>query len=175
MNERNKIFLVAFLLGFVLSCISSYFLKTIVTKFFDDMSSGNVGLMNATDPSESELKNAFLRYNNGEIPVVDISTITAFSWDRLYMFGDYTEPSEIDSVVGRSWRENCYTSIYTSEATLLVFTVNGIVIHCIDYYGDGIGDFLIPQEAYQEGISSQEALFVVNEHKRIIWIGNKDQ
>jgi hypothetical protein len=174
MTDKNKRFLVAFLLGFIISCISAHFLKTIVTKFFDDMSSGNIDLRNVSDPSESELKNAVLRYNNGEITVIDLSTITAFSWDRLYMFGDYTEPSEIDSVVGRSWRENCYTSISTSEATLLVFTSNGIVIHCIDYV-DGNGDFLIPKEAYQGGISSQEALFVVNDHKRIIWIGNKDQ
>jgi hypothetical protein len=61
-----------------------------------------------------------------------------------------------------------------SEGTLLVFTANKIVVHCIDF-ADSDGIFLIPEEAYQEGISRREALFVVNENDFVNWVGNKDQ
>src|SRR5262245_45268291 len=79
-------------------------------------------------PSKIALLDAIARHKNGEIPNVDLSTVTTFPWDRLYVFESYTQPSEIDAVVGRSWRKSCFTTIHTSEElALLVFTNNSQV------------------------------------------------
>src|SRR5688572_12828650 len=80
-------------------------------------------------PSKIALLDAISHHKNGEIPNVDLSTITTFPWDRLYVFEPYTQPSEIAAIVGRSWRESCFTSIDTSDGrALLVFTNNGQVV-----------------------------------------------
>jgi hypothetical protein len=52
MTDKNKTFLVAFLIGFILSCLTSYFIESSIAKLFDDLSSGNMDLRNAPDPSE---------------------------------------------------------------------------------------------------------------------------
>lgn len=89
------------------------------------------------------------------------------------MFGDYTSASEIDAVVGRSWRKNCYTEIGVSDGyILLVFTSSNMVVHCLDYPKNK-GYFLIPEQAYNQGLSAQESRFVMNEHGDLIWLGNK--
>ena len=145
----------------------------IIFDTFDNLSSGNIELRETPDPLKAELSNMVNSYNNGEIDIVDLSALTTFSWDRLYLFGDYTEPSEIDSIVGRSWRENCYTQISVSDGyILLVFVGNDVVVHCIDYPKDE-GDFLISDQIYKNSISFQEAFFVVDEHGKLIWTGDK--
>jgi len=145
----------------------------IIFDTFDNLSSGNIELRETPDPLKAELSNMVNRYNNGEIDIVDLSALTTFSWDRLYLFGDYTEPSEIDSIVGRSWRENCYTQISVSDGyILLVFVGNDVVVHCMDYPKDE-GYFLISDQIYKNSISFQEAFFVVDEHGRLIWTGDK--
>jgi hypothetical protein len=113
------------------------------------------------------------RYENGEVDVIDLSGLTTFSWDWLYLFGDYTQPSEIDSIVGKSWRERCYTDISVSDGyILLVFVENDAVVHCLDYPKND-GYFLISDEIYKNGISSQEASFVVDKYGMLILTGDK--
>jgi hypothetical protein len=88
------------------------------------------------------------------------------------MFGAYTSSSEIDGVVGRSWRRNCYTQVGVSDGyTLLVFTKDDNVVHCLDYPKEE-GDFLIPEQRYHEGLSSHESHFLVNEYGQLIWAAN---
>ncbi|HXD10365.1 MAG TPA: hypothetical protein VN653_09910 [Anaerolineales bacterium] len=142
---------------------------------FDRNSSGNLKLRETPDPLEVELCKTITGYKSNETSVIDLSTLTTFSWDRLYMFGAYTEPSEIDTVIGKSWRRNCYTEIRTSDGyTLLVFTKNNIVVHCSDYPKTE-GYFRISEEFYKSGISSQQAIFVLDEYGMIIWVGNKTE
>ena len=141
----------------------------IIFDTFDNLSSGNIELRETPNPLTAELSNMVNSYKNGEIDIVDLSALTTFSWDRLYLFGDYAEPKEIDSIVGRSWRENCYTNISVSDSyTLLVFVGNDVVVHCMDYPKNE-GDFLISDHVYKNGISSQEAFFTVDEHGILIW------
>ena len=123
-------------------------------------------------PSKIALLDAISRHKNGEIPNVDLSTITTFTWDRLYVFESYTQPSEIAAVGGRSWRESCFTTIGTSEGlALLVFTNNGQVVDCIEFPSN-IADFA-PLWEYEMGFSREEARFIVDERGQIIWVGNK--
>ena len=145
----------------------------IVFDTFDNLSSGNIELRETPDPLEAELSKMVNRYKNGEIEVVDLSALTSLSWDRLYLFGDYTYPTEIDSLVGRSWRDNCYTNISNSDGyVLLVFVENDVVVHCTDYPKNE-GYFLISNQIHKNGISSEEAFFTMNEHGMLIWTGDK--
>jgi len=123
-------------------------------------------------PSKIALLDAISRHKNGEIPNVDLSTITTFPWDRLYVFGPYTQPSEIAAVVGRSWHKSCFTTIDTSEGlALLVFTNNGQVVDCIEFPSN-IADFA-PLREYEMGFSIEEARFIVDETGQIILVTNK--
>jgi hypothetical protein len=146
--------------------------KTIFASL-DNLSSGNIELREAPDPLTAELSNMVNSYKNGEIDAIDISDLTTFSWDWLYLFGEYSQPSEIDSIVGRSWRKNCYTDISVSDGySLLVFVENGVVVHCLDY-PKSEGNFLISDQIHKNGISSQEASFVVDKYGMLIWTGDK--
>lgn len=122
-------------------------------------------------PSRIALLDAISRHKNGEIPNVDLSTITTFPWDRLYVFEPYTQQSEISAVVGRSWRESCFTSIDTSDGrALLVFTNSSQVVDCIEF-PINIADFA-PLWEYEMGFSREESRFVVDSRGRMIWVGN---
>jgi hypothetical protein len=125
------------------------------------------------DPLEAELSDTFLRYENGDIPVVDLSATTSFSWDRFYVFGPYTPLSSLESTVGRSWRKVCFTQIDVLEGyALLVFTKNNKVVHCLEY-PTGTYDFS-PLAAYSSGFSVQEALFKLDEKSgTVVWTEDK--
>lgn len=123
-------------------------------------------------PSEIALSNAISRYKNGEIPVVDLSTVTTFSWDRAYIFGPYTEGSEIDAVVGKSWRDSCFTTIAGSDGlTLLLFTRDEQAVGCIEFPRDQ-ADFE-SLESYESGFSVQEARFIMDERGNMVWVDGK--
>ena len=76
-----------------------------ILKEVDENSGGNSKLIGIPSPVESELSKLVVRYKNGELDNINASDATTFSWDKLYIFGSYTEPREIDSVAGRSWRK----------------------------------------------------------------------
>jgi len=141
-QKTASIFLMILLVIFV----SSLVIKTLLEEL-DSVTTGNIELLKTPDPLETELSNTVSRYKNNDITIIDLSAITTFSWDRLYMFGDYTSNSDIDSIVGRSWRELCYTQVGASDGyTLLIFTKNQAVVHCLDY-PKIMGDFRIPEQA----------------------------
>ncbi|MEO7838258.1 MAG: hypothetical protein ABIU06_02815 [Anaerolineales bacterium] len=170
-KQSQKIILILLIVMSVIILVSIG-AKTILDAL-DSVSSGNFEIRETSDPLKAELFNMISHHKNGELDVIDVSAATKFSWHRLYMFGDYTSPPEIDSVVGRSWRKNCYTQIGVSDGyTLLVFTDDNTVVHCLDYPKDE-GNFLIPEQAYQEGLSPQESLFTMNEYGDLIWVGDK--
>jgi len=124
------------------------------------------------DPLEAELSAMISRYENGETSFIDLSAITSFSWDRLYVFGPYTPLSSLESTVGRSWRNICFTQIDVLEGyDLLVFTKNKRVVRCLEYLADKYEFSLL--ESYSSGFSIQEARFVLDENKTVIWTGDK--
>ena len=145
--------------------------QLVLMVWYDLPYSGNVEFRETaiSDPLRAELSNMGWRYRNGEIEVIEVSAATTFSWQRLYIFGPYTSPLEIDDTVGRSWRKKCYTYIRNSDViNLLVFTDGKTVVQCLDY---PMIEGWFPE--FREGISSQEALFTVEKDSLLIWVGNQ--
>lgn len=111
-------------------------------------------------------------YKNGRISVIDISSITDFSWDRLYIFEPYTSPTWLDAALGSSWRTNCSTRIeYSDGVTLLLFMKNGKVMHCADYPRST--DFQVPWPPPEGGYSPRQARFVLDDKGRLVLEGTK--
>ena len=123
-------------------------------------------------PSEIALSEAISRHKNSEIPIVDLSKITTFSWDRVYVFGPYTELSKIDSVVGKSWHNYCFTTIDSYDGfALLIFTNKSQFVNCIELPRD-VADFA-SLETHKAGFSAKEAQFILDAKGNMIWVDNK--
>ena len=124
------------------------------------------------DPLSAKLSNMISQYENGEISVIDLSLMETFSWDRFYVFGPYTSLSELESTVGRSWRNICFTHIDVLENyALLVFAKERKVVHCLEYPTHTY-DFSSLAN-YSSGFSAQEANFVLDESGNVIWAHGK--
>lgn len=116
---------------------------------------------------QTNLARAISQNQAGEIPVVDFSSITTFSWDRLYIFGPYTSSEKIDSILGSFWIGSRFTSIKSSDRiTLLVFTKNGRVVQYLEF-PRGQGDFSPADNG--KGYAIEESRFLVDESGRMIW------
>jgi hypothetical protein len=48
----------------------------------------------------NNLENAISQYQAGEISVIDFSSLTDFTWDRLFIFGPYTSSKTINNNLG---------------------------------------------------------------------------
>ena len=69
---------------------------------------------------------ASLNKNRAE-SIIDLSKITTFSWDTLYIFPPYTPSDTLDRTLGEKWLGP--TNIEDSDGiVLLVFTDNGKVV-----------------------------------------------
>ncbi len=140
---------------------------------------GEVVTESPPDPLEVKLNDAALRYQNGDISIINISSLTTFSWDRLYIFGDYVETSRLDSIVGRSWRsnDNCNDPVnyvsYSDSYTLLVFSNQGVVIHCLAYEKYPYYLYYPIKGWDKSGYSPEEALFVISDTGRMVLKENK--
>lgn len=123
-------------------------------------------------PAETALSDAVSLYKRGEVSIVDLSTIVAFPWDRVYIFGPFTELSKIDAAIGKPWRDVCFTTIDSYEGyALLIFTNNHQAVDCIEY-PRGDADFA-SLEVHENGFSPEEARFILDERANMIWVGNK--
>ena len=62
-------------------------------------------------------------------PVLTISSVTEFQWDKLFIFGPYTPEKKIHEQLGYNWAEAEKTHIDSSDTFhLLVFVNNGKVV-----------------------------------------------
>lgn len=126
---------------------------------------------NSRQDLQSNLARAIFQNQAGEIQVVDLSSITTFPWDKLYVFGPYTSSQRIDSILGNFWIGSRFTSIKSNDRiTLLVFTRNGRVVQHLEF-PRGQGDFSPADNG--KGYAIEESHFLVDERGRIIWADNK--
>ena len=112
-----------------------------------------------SDPLELEITDAFSRYENGEIPFVDFSTITSFKWDRLYFIGPYTTYRELTYRFGTSWMA-CYTRTWGYDNwVFLVFSSGNKIVRCFDYpvYPYNLSGLV---EEFPDGVPVQDAIFI---------------
>jgi hypothetical protein len=122
---------------------------------------------------ECKLEYAMSQYKTGEIPAIDFSSLTGFSWDRLYIFGPYSHPKVIDSTIGTFWLSSRLTQIRTNEAIVLyVFTKNGHVVQHLETYR-GAPDFA--EADNRLGYSIEEARFIEDERGKIsTWLNEEE-
>jgi hypothetical protein len=112
----------------------------------------------APDTLIDEITNTFSRYENGEIPFVDFSTITSFSWDRLYIIGPYSTFKELTYRFGISWMAcDTYTTAYDNWV-FFVFASENKIVRCFDYPVDPYDFTFVSSE---EEIPAQEAKFIL--------------
>ncbi len=111
------------------------------------------------DPLESEITHAFSKYENGEIPFVDFSSITSFEWDRLFIIGPYSTYKDLTYRFGTSWM-SCFTRTWGYDGhVLLVFASDNKIVRCFDYpvYPFNLSGLA---DKYLDGIPAQDALFI---------------
>lgn len=115
----------------------------------------------------SILVRAIQKNRAGIIDKVDVSLLTSFSWDKLYVFGPYTPPKKIDTILDKYWIGSRFTEIKSSDRiSLLVFTKNGQVVQYLESPRSR-GDF--SPAANETGYSMIEAQFIVDEKGQMIW------
>ena len=174
MTRNQKVFRILLTLFMAIVCIA---VTMPILGFLSQVRLG-VPVVETPDPLRIRLIDLASRYQKGEISVIDISTITTFAWDRLYLFGNYTSIETLDDVVGESWHKTCPyqgSLLGSSDSfTLLVFTSNDMVIYCLSHQHDIYPFYFPPKGYYSElGYSPQEALFVVNKDRYMILKDNK--
>jgi hypothetical protein len=104
-------------------------------------------------------------YKIGDVDVIDISTITPFEWERLYLFAPYTSKERIVEVTGIKWSGNQKTFIESNDGIVLFIFVNeDKVVQYIDYHRDP--DFLL--SVRETGYSPSEAIFVLDQKGRVV-------
>ncbi len=111
---------------------------------------------------------------NQNSDIIDISKLTPFSWDRLYIFKPFTPIKSINSELGFTWEEANKTLINQDDSyNLLVFTIKNEVVNYIKW-PRGKGDFskiettVYPYESAkfllkQEKFGEQDWLFFYKE------------
>ena len=120
-----------------------------------------------SNTTELTLFDLISQYKIGKVDVIDLKTTTSFQWDRLYVFGPYTHSSRIVETVGTDWADICSASIeYDDGIVLLVFTLNGRSVQCVEYGRDN-GDFDMLED-YRAGISIDDAHFVLDKRENVI-------
>jgi hypothetical protein len=163
MNKSvKKILLISLMIGF---CI-------LVPFTLWELSEVTVKPAPTPDQLVADLAETINLYKKREVSEIDISLLTTFAWDRLYVFGAYTDLAKLDSMFGNSWRGKCHVTIdYSDSVALLVFAQNNKVVNCIEYptYENDFSGL----KKYESGFLHEEARFVLNERGNVIWIGDK--
>lgn len=139
---------------------------------FADFATTKIYPYPTSGPSKIALSEAISRYKQGEINAVDLSKVTTFSWDRVYVFGPHTESSKIAAIAGKSWQDSCFTTIEFSDGmALLLFIHDKQVVDCIEF-PQNEGAF-VSLASHESGFSVQEAQFIMDENGDMIWLGSK--
>ncbi|MCM3270716.1 hypothetical protein [Paenibacillus elgii] len=77
---------------------------------------------------------------------------TDFAWDKVYVFGPYTDPQTINAAVGYHWTDRHLS--YDDANKIIVFCDKGKVVRYIVYSGWMSND---GNELYDRPLSPEEA------------------
>ncbi|MBI5196252.1 MAG: hypothetical protein HZA10_08010 [Nitrospirae bacterium] len=115
---------------------------------------------------ESSVSSAIAKkVSRGEGTIINLSELTSFKWDRLYIFDPYESRDTIQNLIGQRFLKTNELSMGVSEGdTLLVFMKDNKVAHYFmhprgkgDFSGLGKDNWFTPQNAkfqvIQEGYS----------------------
>ena len=97
--------------------------------------------------------------DKGTGTVVQLSSLTDFSWDTVHVFPPYTSQAAIDEQLGFAWPEARATDIRDNDGiALLVFVSQGAVVRSVAQPRNK-GDFA--QVTSGRGLAPSAAVFVV--------------
>jgi hypothetical protein len=112
----------------------------------------------------TDISNAVLQNKAGERAVIDMSKITTFSWDKLYIFPPYTPYEKINSILGTEWFGS--RRIEGDEnIVLFVFTKEGKVVQYLEYLRIS-SDF---SNTGKMEYSFDDALFTINQQGKAVF------
>jgi hypothetical protein len=104
-------------------------------------------------------------YKAGTVDVIDISAITPFAWEKLYLFGPYTSEEIISEVTDIKRLGNLPTWIESDDGIVLfVFVNEGKIVRYMNVYRNT--DFASADR--RSGYSPSEAVFILDERGRAI-------
>jgi hypothetical protein len=114
---------------------------------------------------ESDLDLLIESYKVGKVDVIDISTITPFAWEKLYLFGPYSSKKEIAKITGIKRLGNLRSMIETNDGIVLfVFVDQNKIVQYMDYHRNP--DFA--ESVRDSGYGPSEAIFVLDETGRAV-------
>jgi hypothetical protein len=108
----------------------------------------------------ADLSLLLAKYKNNEVDIIDISTITPFTWEKLYLFGPYSTQERIATITGVGFAGHLDTTISSNDGiVLLVFVNKNSIVQYMEYPRST--DFLYVVR--DMGYSPEEAVFVLDE------------
>jgi hypothetical protein len=130
----------------------------------------------------NDLANLVSHYQQGQISVMDLATITPFEWDRVHLFAnfpDFMDEKDIDDILGRSWHniESCDYAVNTAVVyinsdsayyrksngySLFLFTHENTVVYCMFYVDTPVAHAYINSTDIKEGIPRENAFFIID-------------
>jgi hypothetical protein len=124
-------------------------------------------------PLANNFETAVSRYQTGDLSVIDFSTLTDFTWDRVYIFGPYSSSKYINNKLGRYWicSHNVETR-YFGHISLIVFVENGHVVDYLHFPGltkDSSTTF----DDSEYSVDEAKFIIVIDDHGNFIWIGRQ--
>lgn len=115
------------------------------------------------DELEIDLDSLIESYKAGEVDVIDISTITPFAWEKLYLFGPYSSKEQIVEVTGIRRLGSLETMIeYSDGIVLFVFVDQNKIVKYMDYHRSPDFTYSIRESGY----TPSEAIFVLDDKDR---------
>ncbi len=116
----------------------------------------------------TQIQTGISEYENMAKPYIDFSSITDFSWERMYIFNAYTDCDEIRKNIDVYWRGCQNTGIELYEGrSLFVFIKNGKVVQHVVVPGIRI------DKQNNDGYSFIEAHFIINGYGYLSWVKEK--
>lgn len=102
-------------------------------------------------------------YKNGKVDAIDISSITPFEWEKLYLFSPYSPAELIFKTLGFSGDIKSYIS--TDDGIILfVFVKDKKVVQYMDYPRNT--DFIAVVN--DSGYNPAEAVFILDNEGRVV-------
>ena len=157
MNNKRKIFWIIFLvIGIV---ILAYAVDTV--------------FKNSTRLIlEENFLGSIKQYENGDIEEINFSTLSPFTWNKLYIFGPYTSCRTVSKYLKKPlfWFNCQFLGANPSEhKSLLVFVNHGYIRQYLVIDMD-ISDSMYPLR--KGGYSFDEARFKLNEIGQLVWMND---
>jgi hypothetical protein len=96
-------------------------------------------------------------YKNGKVNGIDISSITSFEWEKLYLFSPYSTAEQIFKTLG--FTDDIKSYISTDDGIILfVFVKGNKVVQYMDYPRNPDFNSVVRESGY----SPSEAIFVLD-------------